>query len=331
MSTNSNKWNAIGFVWLMSLFIFAGCSSSDENTEVDGELVPINLLASLPTQGGNTRAGVGPIHGSETTLNISLFRADSDNSGEYTSSYDGVHSAAITSATAIGTAGKIATGLYYLSDPNQSTKLIGVYPRTADAVVSGNDITYTLDGAIDVLCSNLVAGNREKVEGLTMAFEHMLTQIVIMVAAVADTDAEEWGTVESISLEEIPLNFKVTLPQPSSGVTAASALPVEESEGEVFVSIMNNGTPIEDVDLSTEVEEFGQVMIPPTSSDTEIILSITTSRDTDPVKVNIPPRTYDPGMSHVVTLKFGPNKIIVSSVTIKAWEDDGEEEDVNVN
>lgn len=303
---------------LLMIYLAQSCSTSDDlplgkNIELD-LTAPIELSGSLDGMDEDTQTrGAGPITGTGKALSISLFRADETYTTSYTS---GPHAATITTSATIN------TGLFYQTDPAKKTKLIGVYPAVDNTNVTWDNtsrkVTYkSIDGGTDILCSAFAEGSKNSTMS-TMAFSHLLTQVKVTVICDANATGK-WSAVNSVTIASKKQDVVVTLPAPNATGTAtlagsgtATALTVTNETG-------GSATP---KTPTTTLQTFGYAMFAPVTTAGTLSLSIVTASDGTFTKTSASQR-YEAGKSYELKLTFTATGIILSTVTIGAWDSGG--------
>ena len=214
---------------LLALLALSGCSKSEHISEDVFTGLPVQLSGVIADA---TRAGQGVVSGAkpDKALSMHIFRADQSDitTPAWTANYE---TTTITGSMAQSSGTITLTpAQFYLSRSDRSSRFIGVYPAgTPD--ISNKKVTYTLDGAMDVMCSNFAQGNKAS-DDISMTFKHLLTQIQVKVKNGGSTDKEKsdiptlWGNVTSIKVKGRATAVVLTLPNPNvdNGATAAGSI-----------------------------------------------------------------------------------------------------------
>ena len=212
---------------LLALLALSGCSRPEHISEdvVTGLPVQLSGVIADATRSDGVVSGTEP----DKALSMHIFRADQNTTPAWTANYV---NGAITGTMAQGE-GTIALNpaQFYLPRSDRSSRFIGVYP-TGTPDIANKKVTYTLDGAMDVMCSNFAEGSKGTSGEISMTFEHLLTQIVVKVKNGGNSEDEKaaipssWGNVTSIKVKGRATAVVLTLPNPNveDGTTAAGSI-----------------------------------------------------------------------------------------------------------
>lgn len=212
---------------------------------------------------------------------------------------------------------------YYSSDVEKYSYLIGYHPST-DGTLSGNEVSYTINGNMDIMLSTVVNGNKDS-KGTTLApkFSHKLAQLIIKITgnsgtATAEKDASAaaaaWGDIESIKVKDVATNVKLNLSTKSLTASDATSTPLEIIKKDASYPA-----------ISTTTEEAGYCMILPQETAKAYILTVKTKNAEKDVTVTIPAgdgrgeNITVAGESYVITLTFKANEI-KAQATIEPWK-----------
>lgn len=220
---------AVSMLAMASIAAMVSCSSNNDPVDEvgNGEKVEIKLSA-----------GVGAIttKATETTLSnnptIYLLREDLTSSTTPTWENATPQSYNLSSNGLIN----LNTEQKYYDKEGKNSFFIGYTPQgTKEA--SKAQVNYTsFDGESDILCSNQVdAGTKTNVAtSAELSFRHMLSQVIINVEGVSTNVANTFGTIENISITNVPSALTLSL-----GETASIAQNGSETTSYV---ILNNTT-----------------------------------------------------------------------------------------
>lgn len=213
---------------------------------------------------------------------------------------------------------------YYSSDSKEFSYLIGYHPKTGGTLAS-NEVSYTIDGNMDIMLSTVVKGNKANKAPLTPSFSHKLAQLIIKITGdsgnplTADKDAAAaaaaWGTISNIVVKSVPTNLKLDL---STGLLSAADATTTDLE------ITKKGSATAYPTISKSIEEAGYCMLLPQETAKAYVLTITTDKAERDVTVKIPAggsrleNTTKAGESYIITLTFKANEI-AATAAIDGW------------
>lgn len=219
---------------------------------------------------------------------------------------------------------------YYLS-AGKDTKLWGWYPTTAtwDNYECRLDFGE-LDGSTDVMTTGfLIANNRAPFSQIT--FHHLLTQVIIK--AYADDDTEnEWGGLQSISLEDKKQTFRLKLGTPDASgnpeliqefgtptghMDLVKKLPADHSDILAGAEVYGTSNPLLLPTDKASAAVCGYAMIAPNASATdELVLHIETEKaGSRTVAIR---RQLLAGNAYTLTLSFKKTSVGVA-VVVGKW------------
>ncbi|KAA6350156.1 hypothetical protein EZS27_002422 [termite gut metagenome] len=247
------------------LLMITGCSekSSDNVTDYKGERISLQANIGAITRGD----GVISEGTSALLLNVSLIRLDKD---ETSYANEPLINGTIDRAenedtgTSILTLNPNVADAYYPADKNQSLQLIAWYPRgeSNDAgTISFPDGTK-IDGTTDVLATTLVSGKLKdaSLASSAITFHHLLSQIVVKVAARDEDVREAWGDLKSIEIQGREQAFTLILP-----VTETEDGPSAVEEVLPIINILETPAPTNLVLLSLESDSEMVLPVLPTT------------------------------------------------------------------
>lgn len=197
-------------------------------------------------------------------------------------------------------------------------------------------VAYDIDGATDVMYGSVVTGKETQDFG-TMYFNHALSEVRIWVYQTLAVDengnvvqtSDEWGQVESISLEGMTSNCTLTLPKTDAGLWEVSY--GSQTRDLVF----NNESPMYfnpgDIPASYDQKrKVGVALIAPPKGNM-LNIRFKTSGISESRLVTIA-KDFRPGYAYDVILRFTQFGIIEGAVTVAEWSgQEGEYTDVYIN
>lgn len=311
---------------LLLLPLLAGCKESTD-TPAPVEATKISLLGSIRSTVYSRGEGVidPAISGFETKiLSLNFARINQDASGEYLSY--GSTALNATRLAGIGSTDIVfdpGNEQYYTSgETNNSSKLVGWYPRTS---VTDGVVNFTIDGSTDVMLSNEVAGSAStpfSAEDKTFTFNHLLTQLQLKVYAIDAAALESWGTIISVKLKGQHTACSVTLPQSISFPTTGEASDLPAS-GIGFPVTMGVGS-------SVNAAESGYFMVAPIEGTSSVLLEIETSAGgMKTISIPVPIAGFLAGNAYVITLSFS-DLDIAGSASLGTWINHTVDDEVGV-
>lgn len=282
-----------------SMLLLIGCESGDNLPEEASEEI---LVRSITVGEKPHTRGEGAIKDDMIgtprfpILPVSFLRLDSTDPA-YPADYSGVtdvKSATISTNNAnpldVHNVLAFTPSEYYLS-AGKDTKLWGWHPTTAtwDNYECRLDFGE-LDGSTDVMSTGFITGNNHAPFS-HIIFHHLLTQVIIK--AYADDDTEnEWGGLQSITLEDKKQTFRLKLgaadaagnPElirefgtPTGDMDLVKKLPSDHSDILVGAEVYGIANPLVLPTDKASAVVCGYAMIAPnTSASDELVLHIET-------------------------------------------------------
>ncbi len=202
------------FLQQIARLIFIGtlatsCAKEDAGTSKIGEQVMITPTVRSTVD--NQESTEGPIN-ENMKLTLYFMRADDPTPSRY--GYEAIYD--VTKRVAIRTAGSdkqelafITPGSQYYNMDGTKTLLRGWFPEEDSFEVDPQwgeaTVTWTFNGAKDIMVSNFLAGDRAD-KGINgpdnwFEFKHMLTQLQFYICAETAAAAQAWGNVISIKVK----------------------------------------------------------------------------------------------------------------------------------
>lgn len=277
--------------------------------EADGY---IHVNAAIVGEG--TRAIAGPAAG---LSGIQFLHATSTTDNLSTISFAGMTPIAAERAATAAGAITFAAGsepTYALSD---ATSYLQAYHPMG--VKSGDVVTWTPDGTVDILVSELWNGGKYTAPNTTtgLVFNHVLSQIEVVCRAKEDVATEileaVWGKIQTITLNA-PTAVTYTY---GTNVVAYGTTMKEHAllNGAGYAAAF---VPLP-VPASTNTAVTAAAMLPAMDVAGKITLTVTTEKGA-PIVVPVD-LVVTAGHRHTVTLTFDPKEQIVeaTSTTIKPW------------
>jgi hypothetical protein len=333
------KQNALLLLALAAMF---GCSKSDRLSDDDANGLSIQLSSRINDTGA-TRGG-GVIEGNlpSKSLDVDIFHADMDEpepDGEYPDKWDE------KIRGTLATTGKISLRdiKVYPADPGQKSRFAGVYPQGGTYDKETWSVTYAaLDGATDVMCSDIAEGYAGITSDPLLTFSHLLTKIEVKLLAQDEennTDAIEeiinaWGEITSITVKDKRTSAKVTLPVPDFEdplTSAAGAIEATGKVGDGALPLWTKAGETPDPTLLTNAAvPFGYAMFVPTEVDGEETLTLTIAfADGRTETVVTPAQEFVAGTGYTITIAFEKQEISTSVIYLDGAFTDWVEDDEN--
>lgn len=323
---------------LLAVVTMTGCTQGEILESRSDETVEIKLKSSALSVEAVTRAPFEGEIGSGNTLTARILASKTQ--GNYTTFYaDDAMTFSDNGSTATG----FATAKYYPAD-NSALYFCGLYPNTGWAVSQTTTTTFTFDGSKDVMAAAEVNSNKDEAKGgtfKTLAFKHLLTQLVIKVVAENQAAIDSWGNLTDITLAKAGgtnnPNTKVEVTLATGVATTGSAFSSPVSDNS-FKFWKLGSTPEaaftgQTVALTTAGEEVAYSMVSPviaTGSSDYTLLVKTVNSKTEGISVPVHLKktggeAYNQdtqGKKFVVTLTFKATEI-KALATVQAWTTDG--------
>lgn len=327
---------------LLAIVAMTGCTQGEILESRSDETVEIKLKSSAMSVEAVTRAPFEGEIGSGNTLTARILASKTQ--GNYTTTYaDDAMTFSDNGTTAAG----FATAKYYPAD-NSTVYFCGLYPNTGWAVSQTTTTTFTFDGSKDVMAAAEVNSTKDeaKTGGFkTLAFKHLLTQLVIKVVAEDQAAIDSWGNLTDLTLS------KAGDDNPNSKVEVTLATGVAET-GTAFSSPINSSLfkfwkkgsgpdaafAGQTVVLQTAPgEEVAYSMVSPVTADgnsdyTLLVKTANSKAGGITVPVNLTKTgggAYDSntqGKKFMVTLTFKATEI-KALATVQPWTEDGKGEE----
>ena len=306
---------------LLALLALSGCSKSEHISEDVFTGLPVQLSGVIADA---TRAGQGVVSGAKPNkaLSMHIFRADQNTTPAWTANYE---TTPITGSMA-ASSGTITLdpAQFYLPRGDRSSRFIGVYP-TGTPDIANKKVTYTLDGAMDVMCSNFAEGSKGTSGDISMTFEHLLTQIVVKVKNGGNDDGEKaaipslWGNVTSIRVKGRATAVVLTLPDPNAaeGTAATGSIAAAANSNDADLALTKaDGTAAAAVTIpgNTDPALFGYAMFLPVTTAGKLSLDIVTQYSpVDGITVETSnAQTFEAGKAYELVVSFTLNDVTLS-------------------
>ncbi|MDR0745298.1 MAG: fimbrillin family protein, partial [Mediterranea sp.] len=309
---------------LLALAVMLGCSKSEYLSDDDANGLTIQLSSRI-NDTGVTRAGVVESTLPSSTLEVDIFRADmASPDGEYPDEWEEKIDGYLLTSGDI----TLAPIQYYLDDATQKSKFTGVYPRGGTYDPEDRTVTYTeLDGATDVMCSDIAEGYKGVVGNPELTFRQLLTRIDGQLKA-QDDDSEVlaeiisfYGKASSITVVGKKTGAKVTLPVPNHSGSLTDAAGAIEATGRVGDGALplwtKAGSAPTPVLLTNAAATFGHAMFVPTPKDETETLTLTIAfEDGRTADVETPTAlAYEAGKIYTITVVFEKEQLVSAELT----------------
>lgn len=217
-----------------------------------------------------------------------------------------------------GTAVTLTGNQRYYDKEGKNAYFVGYYP---DATITSGKVSYNgITGTTDILCTNRIDGGSKKSSTASnLAFNHMLSQIQIMV--IGDVAAQNaFGKIKSVKLTNIPSDLELTIGetasiQPKTNSTKGDITLFEETTAEQFQSLTDIKATIGVVPM----------IVPGLGNSSENAISITVSTEkggvSSPITISDITEGLVSGKKHIITLNF--KEKITATASIASWGEDG--------
>ena len=329
-------WSYVS-VWMLLVFIqtFVSCNRIEDGFDLSDEvrltatLSP--LMSSVYTKGeiksnhaGSLKIGVAKVVGEtadfkraeSSALNATMGEPDQDLAGLRDVEFE-----------------------QFQGFPNSTDKLNYVAWYPAEDVAYSNPeegnttVTFTIPdyASTDIMYSDVTSGTRLK-PFQPMTFRHALVKYTIKVYAMESDDnpgsvADVWGDIESVMLEGLPSECKLTLPASSAD------LPEVSFEGDATNFVWENdgiqGIPVG----FSNAANLTYFLAPPPSKENNILnIKVITERSPEGknVKTSIA-RDFQSGKSYQIYLRFTTHGIVNAEVVAEEWQEESDYLHVDTN
>lgn len=326
--------------YFLPMIALAGCTSSDLTGDQrepvivgDQEIVLSSGVGEQPV--AESRAVINaalPAAG----LDVAIIRLDETGSPKAFPAWATVATADVLSAHVDATSKAVAFNdgatppvakpQYYLANGNQ-TRLQGFYPK--DGTVASGVITWTIDGANDIMVSNYADGDKTAKFGnaKTLTFEHLLTQIIVKAYGTSQGALDNWGNIKKISIKDQNLTCRYTLASGAvgngffSGKTGTSHLPIimkktDDTSLSPDYAADGSGLAFDYDNNKTKATVCGYAMFQPAAANTVTLIIETAKGGTIEKPIT---QELEKGYAYNVILKFTTTDI-VPEVAISAWK-----------
>lgn len=326
--------------YFLPMIALAGCTSSDLTGDQrepvivgDQEIVLSSGVGEQPV--ADSRAVINttlPTAG----LDVAIIRLDETGDPKDFPGWNMVGTANVLSAHVDATTGQVAFNdgatppvakpQYYLANGNK-TRLQGFYPK--DGTVASGVITWTIDGANDIMVSNYADGDKTAKFGnaKTLTFEHLLTQIIVKAYGTSQGALDNWGNIKKISIKDQNLTCRYTLSNGAvgngffSGKTGTSHLPIimkktDDTSLSPDYAADGSGLAFDYDNNKTKATVCGYAMFQPAAAGTVTLIIETAKGGTIEKPIT---QELEKGYAYNVILKFTTTDI-VPEVAISAWK-----------
>lgn len=326
--------------YFLPMIALAGCTSSDLTGDQrepvivgDQEIVLSSGVGEQPV--ADSRAVINatlPTAG----LDVAIIRLDETGVPKAFPAWNTVTTANVLSAHVDATSGQVAFNdgatppvakpQYYLANGNK-TRLQGFYPK--DGTVASEVITWTIDGANDIMVSNYADGDKTTKFGNTnkLTFEHLLTQIIVKAYGTSQGALDNWGNIKKISIKDQNLTCRYTLADGAvgngffSGKTGTSHLPIimkktDDTSLSPDYAADGSGLAFDYDNSKTKATVCGYAMFQPAAANTVTLIIETAKGGTIEKPIT---QELEKGYAYNVILKFTTTDI-VPEVAISAWK-----------
>jgi hypothetical protein len=298
---------------VMAVAALTSCSKSDQD-EVAAKSDIVKLGGAIDD--AVTTRGDGVI-AQRTALKLDLFRADMTENLAFTGTYDKTFTGTLAAGAEPSNPGTIAPSpaQAFFRDENRKSKFVAVYPQGGTVDLAKGTVAYTLDGAMDVMGSDLVQGSiATGEETVKLLIKHLLTQIEVVIQN-GGSDATEiasivssWGKIESIKVDGQIADVLLTLPDPS-GQKVAPTIAANSADPVALSLWQKNGDAAPALAMpadGTTTPTFGNAMfLAPGDGNTITLLVKTDIQGSAAQPITVKGITnYAAGNKYKITLKF---------------------------
>ncbi|MDR0749217.1 MAG: fimbrillin family protein, partial [Tannerellaceae bacterium] len=310
---------------LLALAALLGCSKSNLLWD-DANGLAIQLSSRINDVGVTRGDGVIEAPEAGSTLEVDIFRADMASPN---GSYPGQWEEKVIGSLDSNEEMTLYPTQYYLLDADQKSRFVGVYPQGGTYDKAARTVTYDLDGAMDVICSDIAEGYKGVGTKPELTFSHLLTKIQVWLQ-VQDTDPDVVddiiyfrGKVSSIKVVDKKIGAVVTLPESdfagnltdAKGTIAATGAPDDLELTAI------DGNPLPTL-MSGTATPFGYAMFLPSATEETLTLTIG-FEDGKTVDVETPTaQKYEASKGYKIVVAF--KKAVPVATVLKvglAWDD----------
>lgn len=324
---------------LLGIITMTGCTQSEILESRSDENVEIKLKSSAMSVEASTRAPFEGTIGNGNTLVAKVLASKA--TGDYTTTYaNGTMTFTDNGTTAAG----FATPAYYPAD-NTDIYFCGLYPSTGWAATQITTTSFSFDGSQDVMAAAEVYSNKDEAKGgttKTLAFKHLLTQLVIKAVAADAAAVTAWGDLTDITLSKAGDSAPYSAVTVTLATGAAATASAFATTSTAFKFWTKGASPDAEFTgqtkaLTTGGEEVAYSMVSPVIADgtTDYTLVVKTANSITAgvtVPVNLKATgggAYSgdtQGKKFVVTLTFKATEI-TAVATVQPWTEDGKGEE----
>lgn len=328
---------------LLAAAALVGCSKEDSGSGVPQNDGPVEIKLASKAMTVTTRA---PFEGDISSNNkLQALVPASTTSGDYSSPYptDGSHAYMVfadqgtTAVGFVGSDGSTRAPKYYPADGG-NVYLCGLYPHDKWGAPT-TAASATIDGKTDLMYAKEVTTTKTDVQAdgtpKTLAFNHLLTKLDIVLLADSETAKTTWGKVTSLKLT------KQGTDAPHNSVSVAFAdgkATTSGSAADGFDCYLNSGdTPVSSQELKvvgSSTDAVAYVLCAPVNASTgsdHYTLSVATENNSSAIEVPLTlnydsnfdgDETSTAGQAFKVTLTFKSTQI-EAKATVTAWKEAG--------
>ena len=205
---------------------------------------------------------------------------------------------------------KFSDPQYYNPISTIKSHLIGYHPKTeGSGSRNKNIVTYTITGQEDIMCTDIVSGNKEdnKNKALDFTLDHLLAQYTFKILAADQQAVRTWGKIQSIKLLEQQTAATLTL-------DTKTLVFAGEPTGEIIVGTTE--TDFDSANPTTTLVQYGDpIMVKPTQTGMKV--KVVTVNNPDGIVVPLTVESVA-STSYIVTLTFKATEI-GATATIGTW------------
>lgn len=325
---------------LLAAAALVGCSKEDSGSGVPQNDGPVEIKLASKAMTVTTRA---PFEGDISSSNkLQALVPASTTSGDYSSPYGDSHACMVfadqgtTAVGFVGSDGSTPAPKYYPANGG-NVYLCGLYPHDKWGTPT-TAASATIDGKTDLMYAKEVTTTKTDVQTggtpKTLAFNHLLTKLDIVLLAESETAKTTWGKVTSLKLTK----QGTAAPHNSVSVTFADGnATTSGSAADGFDCYLNGGdTPVSSQELvvGSSTDAVAYVLCAPVNAETgtdHYTMSVATENNPSAIEVPLTlqyagdfdgSKISTAGQAFKVTLTFKSTQI-EAKATVTAWKEAG--------
>lgn len=188
------------FVSMLAIAAMASCSKNETEPVSDAGADKVEIMAKSVTRSIETKAPFEGTIGNSSSLTARVLV--SATSGNYTTTYhDGQMTFNDNGTTQVGFN---TTPAYYPVD-GSTLYLCGLYPADENWKNPTTTVDYEFDGKTDIMAAAEASSSKSQAQAQsypTLAFNHLLTKLVVKVKAEDQAAIDSWGNITDLVLTQ---------------------------------------------------------------------------------------------------------------------------------